>query len=54
MFPGAQGDARERLVPAYWMPLRMAGAQARRVLIDNVAAQWNVPAGELTTDKSQG
>jgi isoquinoline 1-oxidoreductase beta subunit len=39
-------------VPGYYMPLRTAGAQARRVLIDNVAKQWNVPVGELTTEPS--
>jgi isoquinoline 1-oxidoreductase beta subunit len=36
----------------YWMPLRTAGAQARRVLLDAVAARWNVPVGELTTEPS--
>src|SRR5262245_13621134 len=42
MFPGAQVTLASVSVPAYFMPLRMAGAQARKVLIDNVAAQWNV------------
>lgn len=37
-------------VAGYYMPLRMAGAQARRVLIDAVAARWNVPVSELSTD----
>ena len=32
------GDARERLGAGYYMPLRLAGAQARKVLLDNVAA----------------
>ncbi|HSD44948.1 MAG TPA: molybdopterin cofactor-binding domain-containing protein [Burkholderiales bacterium] len=36
----------------YWGPLRVAGAQARRVLIDAAAAKWGVPAGELTTEPS--
>jgi isoquinoline 1-oxidoreductase beta subunit len=36
--------------PGYWMSLRMGGAQARRVLLDNVARQWNVPVAELTTE----
>ena len=36
----------------YWMPLRTAGAQARRVLIDAAAQRWNVPASELTTEPS--
>ena len=38
-------------VPAYYMPLRLAGAQARKVLVDAVAAEWKVPAGELTTGR---
>jgi isoquinoline 1-oxidoreductase subunit beta len=37
---------------AYWMPLRIAGAQARRVLLDAVAERWKVPVGELTTEPS--
>ena len=53
MFPGAQLTLASVSVPAYWMPLRLAGAQARRVLIDNVAEQWKVPVSELTTDKSK-
>jgi len=36
----------------YWMPLRTAGAQARRVLLDAAAAKWNVPVTELTTEPS--
>src|SRR5438105_3247559 len=39
-------------VNGYFKPLRIAGAQARRVLIDAVAAKWNVPAAELTTEPS--
>jgi isoquinoline 1-oxidoreductase subunit beta len=39
-------------VRGYWMPLRIAGAQARRVLLDAVAARWGVPVGELTTEPS--
>src|SRR4051812_16223906 len=53
MFPGAQVTLASVSVPAYLMPLRMAGAQARRVLIDNVAEKWGVPAAELTTEKSK-
>src|SRR3954453_10287324 len=53
MFPGAQVTLASVSVPSYWMPLRMAGAPARRVLIDNVAEHWKVPAGELATEKSQ-
>jgi isoquinoline 1-oxidoreductase subunit beta len=36
----------------YWTPLRIAGAQARRVLIDAAAEKWGVPAAELTTESS--
>ena len=36
----------------YFTPMRIAGAQARRVLLDAVAAKWNVPIGELTTEPS--
>ena len=36
----------------YFTPMRIAGAQARRVLLDAVAAKWNVPVGELTTEPS--
>jgi isoquinoline 1-oxidoreductase beta subunit len=36
----------------YFRPMRIAGAQARRVLIEAVAAKWGVPAAELTTDPS--
>ena len=52
MFPGAQVTLASVSVPAYYMPLRTAGAQARKVLLDNVAAEWKVPVAELTTDKS--
>jgi isoquinoline 1-oxidoreductase beta subunit len=36
----------------YWTPLRMAGAQARRTLIDAAASKWGVPASECTTEPS--
>src|SRR5258708_3733403 len=36
----------------YFKPMRMAGAQARRVLLDAVAERWSVPLGELTTEPS--
>ena len=39
-------------VRGYFMPMRIAGAQARRVLIDAAAAKWKVPVGELTTEPS--
>ncbi len=52
VFKGAQITAASVSVPGYFMPLRMAGAQARRVLLDNVARQWNVPVEELSTEPS--
>jgi isoquinoline 1-oxidoreductase beta subunit len=51
LFKGAQITAASVSVPGYFMPLRIAGAQARKVLIDAVAAEWKVPAAELSTDK---
>ncbi len=48
-FNGAQLTAGSTSVPGYFHSLRVAGAQARRVLIENVAEQWKVPDSELTT-----
>jgi isoquinoline 1-oxidoreductase beta subunit len=39
-------------VAGYFTSLRIAGAQARRVLLDAVAAKWAVPVGELSTEPS--
>jgi isoquinoline 1-oxidoreductase beta subunit len=39
-------------VRGYFKPARLAGAQARRVLLDAVAAKWNVPVAELATEPS--
>src|SRR5258708_1251346 len=39
-------------VRGYFKAMRVAGAQARRVLIDAVAAKWGVPAQELSTEPS--
>jgi isoquinoline 1-oxidoreductase beta subunit len=41
-----------RTVRGYYNGLRKAGAQARRVLLDNVAQKWSVPVSELTTEPS--
>ena len=43
LFGGAMITAASISTPGYWMSMRMGGAQARRVLLDNVARQWNVP-----------
>lgn len=37
-------------VTGYYEKLRLAGAQARKILIANAAAAWNVPAEELSTE----
>src|SRR5262245_56543952 len=34
----------------YFKPLRIAGAQARRVLLSAAAEKWGVPIGDLTTE----
>ena len=52
LFNGAQITAASVSVAGYFMPLRMAGAQARKVLVDAAAAKWKVPAAELATEKS--
>jgi len=52
LFNGAMLDAGSLTVPGFWMPLRMGGAQARRVLLDAVAKEWRVPVEELTTEPS--
>jgi isoquinoline 1-oxidoreductase beta subunit len=49
-FGGLQVTGASRSTPGFWMPLRLAGAQARRVLLDAVAAEWKVPLEELTTE----
>ena len=39
-------------VQAYFDPLRRAGAQARKLLMQSAAAHWGVPVGELVTEPS--
>jgi isoquinoline 1-oxidoreductase beta subunit len=52
LFGGAQVTGASRSARAYFTPLRLVGAQARRVLLMSVAERWNVPIGELTTKPS--
>ena len=52
LFNGAMLDAGSLTIPGFWTPLRMGGAQARRVLLDSAARQWGVPREELTTEPS--
>jgi isoquinoline 1-oxidoreductase beta subunit len=51
-FGGMMYTAGSNAVRSYYAPLRMFGAQVRRVLIDNAAKHWSVPAAELTTEPS--
>src|SRR5256885_5796584 len=51
-FAGMMYTAGSNAVTSYYRPLRMMGAQVRRVLIDNAARKLNVPADELTTGPS--
>src|SRR5947199_1737953 len=53
--PGFQGmmyTAGSNAVTSYYGPLRIFGAQVRKVLLDNAARKWGVPVDELTTEPS--
>jgi isoquinoline 1-oxidoreductase beta subunit len=53
--PGFQGmmyTAGSNAVTSYYRPLRLFGAQVRRVLLDNAARTLGVPVDELTTEPS--
>jgi isoquinoline 1-oxidoreductase beta subunit len=52
LFRGAMLTAASVSTPGYWMSMRLGGAQARRVLLDNVAQHWGVPVAELSTEPS--
>lgn len=41
-----------RAVMSYFDPMRIAGAQVRKVLLDAAAREWNVDAGTLSTEPS--
>ena len=49
-FGGMMYTAGSNAVTGYYIPLRTAGAQVRRVLLDNAARKWGVPVEELTTE----
>jgi isoquinoline 1-oxidoreductase subunit beta len=42
----------QNAVSGYYQPLRLVGAQVRRVLLDNAANRLGVPVAELTTEPS--
>jgi isoquinoline 1-oxidoreductase beta subunit len=48
-FGGAlQGTGGSSTAPAFWEPMRKAGATARAMLVAAAAADWGVPAAEIT------
>jgi isoquinoline 1-oxidoreductase beta subunit len=47
---GGQATLASIAIPGYFTKMRIAGAQARRILMDAVAQKWNVPLSELSTD----
>ncbi len=49
-FGGMMYTAGSNAVTSYYRPLRIFGAQVRRVLIDNAAKKLGVPAEELSTE----
>jgi isoquinoline 1-oxidoreductase subunit beta len=51
-FGGTMYTAGSNCVTSYFKPVRQFGAQVRRVLLDNAAKHWGVPADELTTGPS--
>jgi isoquinoline 1-oxidoreductase subunit beta len=51
-FGGMMYTAGSNAVTSYYQPLRVFGAQVRRVLLDNAAKKLGVPVAELTTEPS--
>jgi isoquinoline 1-oxidoreductase beta subunit len=49
---GYMYTAGSNAVTSYFKPLRLFGAQVRKVLLANAASHWNVPVAELTTGPS--
>ncbi|MFO0986052.1 MAG: molybdopterin cofactor-binding domain-containing protein [Alphaproteobacteria bacterium] len=49
-FGGLQATGGSRTTQHYFQPLRVAGAQARQVLLAAASEQWKVPVGELSTE----
>jgi isoquinoline 1-oxidoreductase beta subunit len=50
---GGQASLASIAVPGYYNPLRIAGAQARVVLMEAAAARWGVPVAEVSTDSGK-
>src|ERR1700731_1300465 len=51
-FAGQMYTAGSNAVTSYFRPLRIFGAQVRRVLLDTAANKLGVPVAELTTEPS--
>ena len=51
-FGGMMYTAGSNAVTSYYRPLRIFGAQVRRVLLDNAGKKLGVPVAELTTEPS--
>lgn len=49
-FGGLQATGGSRTTQSYFQPLRLAGAQARKVLVATAATTWKVPESEITTE----
>jgi len=50
LFGGNMVTAASRTTRGYYEVMRLAGMQAREIMIQNAARRWNVPAAELTTE----
>jgi isoquinoline 1-oxidoreductase subunit beta len=51
-YNGSLSFSSSATVRAYYKPLRIVGAQARRVLLGAVASKWSIPVAELSTEPS--
>jgi isoquinoline 1-oxidoreductase subunit beta len=51
-FGGGMLTGASRTVQGYYQPLRLAGLQAKLVMVDAVAKVWGVPADQITAEKS--
>jgi isoquinoline 1-oxidoreductase beta subunit len=52
LFGGIMATGASRTTRGYYEVLRIAGAQARQVILISAAEKWSVPVSELTTEKS--
>lgn len=50
---GVMGTGGSTSTPAFWMPLRKAGAAARAMLLAAAAERWGVPVARLATERGR-